>query len=191
MLLDSIVGDVVSDRTLSHVGTWEVAVWVQRETFGFKSVLDFGSGLGAYTRVALCDVRDGIEAYEPYVMEAKSDPANAGCRFFLGDMRGWSSIVDRDYDLAMFVDTLEHLPKADAFGLIEECKAKFSKILLYLPLGVHLQGPCDGNELQSHLSYWNQLDVVDMDFEGKMFKVNPNDKSEIPLLGSFLTWEKR
>lgn len=180
----------MSERTLNRNGTWEVGAWIQRETWGYKSLLDFGSGLGAYTRVSLCDVRDGIEAFEPYVIDSRNDPANHGCRFFLGDMRDYELFVDRSYEVAMFIDTLEHIPKEDALALIDKCKTKFSKILLFLPLGKQEQEPCDGNELQRHLSFWYEDDIEVMDFKGVKF-FNPQEGRDADSQHSaFLTWKR-
>jgi hypothetical protein len=182
----------MTERTLARKGTWEVESWVRRETYGYKSALDFGSGLGAYTRVILCEVKHGIEAFEPYVVKARSDPQNAGCQFFLGDMRDYELFVDRpQYDVAMFIDTLEHLPKQDATDLIVKCQAQFKKILLFIPLGPHDQEPCDDNELQRHLSFWGYDDIEELGFSGKKF-LNPQEKRVAGELHiAFLTWKKK
>lgn len=151
-------------RTLARKGSPELGGWVEESTRGYESTLEFGSGLGAYTRFIGSGVKDGIEAFAPYVETSKLDPDNEGCRFYLGDMREFESIIDRSYDVALFVDSLEHLVKEDGIDLLLRCQGPFKKIAVMVPVGPLNNEPCDGNELQRHLSTWYAEDLVALGF---------------------------
>lgn len=177
-----------ANRTLHRVGTYAVASWVQKETWGYKSALEFGCGVGVYTREMLCPIRAGIDAFEPYIIEARETPANEGIEFIFGDMRRFESITPQDYNIAMFVDSLEHISKPDALDLIDRCKQRCDKIMLFLPIGDHDQEPCDGNEMQRHLSTWNEDDLEEMDMrfwiKSDFHHENPIDRQA----AAFATW---
>ena len=182
---------MTQERTLHRVGTEEVRQWVIKETRGYESGLEFGCGYGAYTRHILCPVKAGIDAFEPYITEARTMPENEGVEFICGDMRRFERYATRDYALALFVDSLEHLTKTDAFDLIDKCKQSFSKIALFLPIGDFTQDPCDGNEMQRHLSIWdeNDLEAMQLSFWIKtdFHRDNPTDRQA----AAFATWVSR
>lgn len=158
-------------RTLSRVGTAEVAAWVRSVTQGHSSGLDFGCGLGAYTRHMACDIKDGIDSFAPYIEAARIDPENVGCAFVCGDMRRFDEIFMQPHSVALFVDSLEHIAKADAIDLLKRCQIRFDKIAMLVPIGVHEQEPCDGNEAQRHLSTWYGEDLEALGFSAQ---VDPN-----------------
>jgi len=153
------------ERTLARKGSPELGGWVADQTAGYESTLEFGSGLGAYTRFIASPVKDGIEAFEPYVATARADPDNKGCWFYLGDMLNFEEIVDLDYEVALFVDSLEHLEKDDGRELLLRCQDVFQKIAVMVPIGPIENEPCDGNQLQRHLSTWYADDLISLGFD--------------------------
>lgn len=179
-----------TSRTMHRVGTYAVGSWIQRETWGYVSALEFGCGVGVYTREIMCSVRAGIDGFEPYIIEARETPANVGIEFILGDMRRFEMLVTRDYQVALFIDSLEHLTKEDATYLIDRCKTRFDKILLFIPIGDFSQEPCEGNELQRHLSIWDESDLEEMQMrfwiKSDLHYTNPIDRQA----AAFATWVK-
>ena len=147
--------------------------WIQRETWGYKSCVDFGSGLGAYTRSALCSEVVGIESFEPYVVRARLLPDNSNVRFILGDMRDFESHLGKRFEVAMFIDSLEHLGKEDALSLIAKCKDHFDKILLFIPINENKAGNqdyYDDNPGQRHLSEWCDVELNRLGFSTKVIE---------------------
>jgi len=149
------------DFVLGNYGMYEVAAWVQRETWGYESCLEFGCGRGAFIREALCPVKAGIEAFEPYVLDCRESQLNfvLDIEFIFGDMRNFESLISRNYDVAMFIDSLEHIKKEEAFDLVSRCKERFKKILIFIPLNERGAGNTsyyDDNPLQKHESDWDE-----------------------------------
>ena len=151
-------------RTLHRSGLSVINAWVNQQSLGYDSGIEFGCGVGAYTRAMLCHRRVGIDAFEPYIIEAVATPENHGIDFVCGDMRHFESLVSGPYDFALFIDSLEHIPKDDALELIVRCQRAFKKIALFIPIGFHDNDPCDGNDMQRHLSTWDEVDLLDMGF---------------------------
>jgi len=156
------------ERTLARKGSPELGSWVSEQTCGYESTLEFGCGLGSYTRFIASPVKDGIEAFGPYVVTAQADSDNAGCRFYLGDMRRFYDLVDRQYDVALFIDSLEHLAKDEGADLLLRCQESFKKIAVMVPVGPCVNEPCDGNDLQRHLSTWYAEDLIALGFVAKV-----------------------
>jgi hypothetical protein len=139
----------------------------------------------------MCPVKAGIDGFEPYIIEARETPANAGIEFILGDMRRFETLLTRDYQVAAFIDSLEHLTKDDATDLIGRCKHRFDKIILFIPIGDFSQEPCEGNEMQRHLSIWDKGDLEDMEMN---FRINPRWHHTNPpdrQAAAIATWEGR
>ena len=179
---------MTEERTLHRTCESRVAAWVNRVSWGCESGLEFGCGFGVYTREMTCHVRAGIEAFEPYVIEARETPANAGIEFIHGDMRYFESFIIREYDLALFVDSLEHIAKADGLFLIERCKEHFKKIAVFVPIGPHEQEPCDGNEMQRHISTWNAEDLAALGFKYMVDPVFHHNNPEDKQAAAFAEW---
>lgn len=179
-----------TSRVMHRAGTYAVSSWVQKETWGYMSGLEFGCGVGVYTREMTCKVRAGIDGFAPYIDEARSTPENEGIEFILGDFRRFESIVQQEYQLAMFIDSLEHLTKEDATYLVDRCKQRFDKIVLFVPIGDFSQEPCEGNELQRHLSVWDETDLEEMQMrfwiKSDFHYTSPIDRQA----AAFATWVK-
>lgn len=179
------------ERTLGRYGSPFLQAYIQRETWGFDSCLEFGFGVGAYTNSVLCPTIHGIELFASYYEEAKQREELKGVEFFLGDMRRFDEITSRDYDVALFIDTLEHITKEDALDLLGRCQKRFKKIILFIPIGEEFQGNqdwYDDNPAQKHLSTWNLDELTSMGFAGTY---NATFHSHLPTGyqgAAFLTW---
>lgn len=127
-----------------------------------STVVDVGPGEGTYSvlgRHLLWWARwISVEVHEPYVE-----------RFLLGqkyddvivaDIRDWWAVPD-DY-LILFGDVLEHMPKDDAVALIERHKDTATEIYVSVPIVPSPQGPCYGNDHETHLHDWDFDEMSDL-----------------------------
>jgi hypothetical protein len=112
-----------------------------------EKILDVGAGAGSYAVLAKAvlqvaiqhkaDARlsiDAIEAYPPYLetyqLKEKYD------NVFEIDARRWVKETDREYDLIIMGDILEHLPKEDAISLYFAFLSRTKYLLLSVPCKV-------------------------------------------------------
>jgi hypothetical protein len=142
---------------------WRIAGFLARETQDIPQLVDLGAG--KFEKLSFCaDVPDriGVEICEGYVR----DFALPDVTVIQADMR------DAKYTVipgacAMMIDSLEHIPKTDGVKLLKELKARFSKIILFVPTGLHVQtgDPWGyGNPWQEHKSSWWPQDLTDLGF---------------------------
>ena len=158
----------MAERTLSAKAESRVKYWTEAMTEGMESSLEFGAGLFAYVKASKALRRAGIEAFKPYCDRALEDPEINGISVYQGDMRYFEPFMaEKPYHVALFIDSLEHLGKEDALDLMLRCQEQFGRIAVFIPMGVHVQGPCDDNELQSHLSSWSPKEFLDLGFSVK------------------------
>lgn len=119
-----------------------------------KYVIDVGPGEGTYSVLGRHLVWwawwIGVEIFEPYVE-----------RFLLGqkydqisvrDIREWTTKVP--HSLVLFGDVLEHMSREDAVKVLEYFMGFASEIYVSVPIVPSPQGPCYGNENETHLHDW-------------------------------------
>ena len=118
-----------------------------------SSILDCGCGSGHYGKLIRDEfpgVRlDGIEIFEDY----------RNNEWFYYDKVTIGNILDGvpgGYDVYMFVDILEHLPRIDALIMLAEIPGD---VLAVIPVD-YAQGPVDGNPWQEHISEWSVNDFI-------------------------------
>jgi hypothetical protein len=149
-----------------------------------------GCGTGAYLRHATSVSKFGIDAFSPYIEEAKATPANQGIQFICCNMMDYRDHIPKQCEMALFIDSLEHLVKKDAESLIQMCKEDFTKIAIFIPIGDHDQEPCDGNEMQRHLSHWSVDSLIALglrvDFHPNYHYTNPNGQQA----AAFAIWDR-
>jgi hypothetical protein len=151
----------MSERTLAMVADPRLLHWLDVGANGFDSVVEYGCGYGTY----LCNIQSpckvGIEAFPHYVNVGVAATEGMGVIFVTGDMRE----VVVSGGLALFIDSLEHITKEDGLALLRKCQQRHRKIMIFAPLGDHDQEPCDGNEMQRHLSSWSGADLEPLGFK--------------------------
>lgn len=76
------------------------------------------------------------------------------------DVRDW--VPDRNYDVAIACDVIEHLPKDDGLVVLERLKDHCGAVLLGLPLGWGTRQGFDGNPYEAHRSSWEESEVRDI-----------------------------
>jgi len=121
-----------------------------------KTVLDVGAGYGKYgilvREYAETDRVDGLDIGPPRY------PAYD--HFYVGDVREVDRVLPPDaprYDLALFLEVIEHLDKADGLAVLEMLTRRAKRVLVSTPLGFRRQ-EIDGLPYETHRSGWYPWD---------------------------------
>jgi hypothetical protein len=116
------------------------------------SVLDLGAGYGKYgvlTREYAAPSRlDAVDANPPRYPVYD--------HVYLGDLRELEGLLPADaprYDLALFVDAIEHLEKAEAWTLLGTLTHRARRVLVATPWGFRPQ-EVPGQPYETHRSGW-------------------------------------
>jgi len=114
-----------------------------------SSVLDVGAGRGAYATILYPFlpnlVIDALEVWGPYIEKYGLEKKYRNV--YLADAREHD---DYGYDLVIFGDILEHMPKEDALSLWDKVSQQANFALISIPI-VHMpQDEIDGNPYEVH-----------------------------------------
>ncbi|MFI5372213.1 MAG: class I SAM-dependent methyltransferase [Candidatus Eisenbacteria bacterium] len=117
-----------------------------------RSVLDVGAGYGKFgvlvREYAPIERVDGLDV---------GPPRYAGYdHFWIGDARELDTVLPEDapvYDLALFLEVIEHLDKKDAFRVLDALTRRARKVLVTTPLGFRRQ-QFDELPYETHRSGW-------------------------------------
>jgi hypothetical protein len=135
-----------------------------------KSVLDVGVGNGQYgihlrqlldigpgrlTKAEWTTRLDGIELFEAY-----RNPIWAYCydEVHIGDCRQILERLDRNYDLILICDVIEHFEREEALRLLDVLRRRAKWVIVTTPNGPYTQGTVFGNEGEIHRSEWRPKD---------------------------------
>jgi hypothetical protein len=117
-----------------------------------KSVLDVGAGYGKYgvlvREYAPIERVDGVDVGPPRYPGYD--------HFWIGDARKLDEVLPGDtrvYDLALFLEVIEHLDKADAYRVLDELTRRARKVLVTTPWGFRRQEFVD-LPYENHRSGW-------------------------------------
>ncbi|MFF4292090.1 class I SAM-dependent methyltransferase [Streptomyces vinaceus] len=121
-----------------------------------QTVIDVGAGSGTYAEAVRARSPwkgrwTAVEVWEPYVS-----------RFGLDGL--YDAVVVADAcqldewfyraDLVIAGDVLEHMPRADAIGLLDRIRAHAVNLIVSVPV-LHLeQGAVYGNPYEAHVDHW-------------------------------------
>lgn len=128
-------------------------IWEVRPLDRPLRVLDVGPGWGKYA-VLLREFVDpdaeiaGVEAWEPYIerhrLAALYDPIIAG------DVRDLTAADLAGYDVVLMADVIEHLPKADAWDVLDRIAGY---VVISTPRDFFSNGP-GLPHTEDHVSHW-------------------------------------
>jgi SAM-dependent methyltransferase len=132
------------------------------------SVLDLGCGSNPpILRVMEPDRYLGIDAFENSIIDARNTASAKGlknCSFEVMDLLNLN-FADRQFDVVLCIDVIEHLHKEDGVKLLKNAKSWAAKALyVSTPNGYLRQDPYDSNQYQEHLSGWLATDFHEMGF---------------------------
>lgn len=138
-----------------------------------KKVLDVGIGFGKwgfllremldiqalrYEKASWSHIIDGVEIFENYIKEYHHYFYD---NIFITDIR---TLQYQEYDLVIFGDIIEHLPKEEAIHIIRYAQQRAIHVFLSTPLGFQKQGECLGNVHETHLCGFEQDDFEKLGF---------------------------
>lgn len=156
--------------------------FIRENTKDSSSTIEFGCGKGEKLKHAYGDVKIGLELYEP----AARSKSNSFTIMNIDFRHYRFHIPERLRDTAMFIDSIEHIPKQSANKLLDKLQHDFDRILIFCPEGKCEQGEVDGNPYQKHLSTWRLKEFRSRDFICKSVKNYHGDSGAI-----FAVWSKR
>ena len=116
------------------------------------SVLDVGAGYGKYGVLA----REFGGATRVDAIDANPPRFPVYDHVYLGDLREIETLLPQDapiYDLALFIDVIEHLDKADAWSFLDRLVRRARRVLITTPWGFRPQ-EIPGQPWETHRSGW-------------------------------------
>ena len=133
-----------------------------------KSVLDIGCGNGKYGFLVQEYMRywmgieephiDAIEIFDPYLGIAQSMIYK---KIIQHDaLEALWQMEDKEYDLILAVDILEHYEINEGALMLDEMKRVGKNIIVCTPIKVSNQGAVFGNEYETHRSQWEADDIL-------------------------------
>ena len=120
------------------------------------SVLDVGAGYGKYGVLA----REYSGATRADAIDAAAPRYPVYDHVYLGDLRQIAALLPGDaptYDLALFIDVIEHFEKPEAYRVLDELTRRARKVLVATPLGFRRQ-EIPGMPYETHRSGWYPWD---------------------------------
>lgn len=134
-----------------------------------KSILDIGCGFGkfgvlCYERLNLWYAKnyknkniaiDGIEGFPEYITPIHEFVYS---NIYINDALTAMKNLTKKYDLALLIDVLEHLPRAEGEKLLYECLKVCKNIIVSTPKNIGDQGAEFGNEYEVHRAQWDRED---------------------------------
>jgi SAM-dependent methyltransferase len=130
------------------------------EYFHPATILDIGCGAGKYGRMAKEILPDsqsfGIEIENDYIEKfgLKEVYSNIRC---MDAVRLIETDTDKNYDLVILGDSLEHLRKSDGIDLLNFLVYRTKLIIIIYP-HQYLQNSVEGYKAEAHISVWTEHD---------------------------------
>ncbi|MBI1799327.1 MAG: class I SAM-dependent methyltransferase [Candidatus Eisenbacteria bacterium] len=117
-----------------------------------RRVLDVGAGYGKFGILA----REYSEVERVDALDANPPRYPVYDHFYGGDLRELDRVLPDDatgYDLALFIDVIEHLEKPEAYRVLDQLTRRARKVLITTPLGFRPQ-EIAGMPFETHRSGW-------------------------------------
>ena len=116
------------------------------------SVLDVGCGYGKYGVLT----REYTGATRVDAIDIAPPRYPVYDHFYAGDLRELGRVLPADaprYDLALFLDVIEHFEKPEAWAVVEQLCARAKRVLITTPWGFRRQ-EIPGMPFETHRSGW-------------------------------------
>ena len=118
-----------------------------------RTVLDVGAGYGKYGLLA----REFGGAERVDAVDALAPRFPVYDHVWLGDLRALDSLLPAEparWDLALFIDAIEHLEKAEAWKVLDTLLRRAKRVLITTPWGFRPQ-EIPGMPYETHRSGWH------------------------------------
>ncbi len=145
-------------------GGWPYS-WIAHETKGYKCAVEFGAMRGDKLMAASTPRKIAIEIFGPSYVGLPPEVEGV-----LGDFLHYRSLLANAAkgaygDVALLIDSIEHVEKNAALKLIGDLQEDYKKILIMTPIGFMHQEAHGGNEHQRHLSGWEEAEFQSLGFK--------------------------
>lgn len=146
--------------------------WIEPECWvidkSAKTILDVGCGEGLPMEMIKMRINVeksvGVDLFEPYIRKSKKKRIHN--EYVLVDVRKMK-FPNKSFDVVMALQVLEHLPKKDAWKVLEKMeKIAKKQVIAAMPIGEMYHPAVDNNELQLHQSHFDPEE-----FKKKGYKV--------------------
>jgi len=117
-----------------------------------RTVLDVGAGYGKYGLLA----REYGGAERVDAIDVNPPRFAVYDHVYLGDIMKLETVLPPEparYDLALFIDVIEHLEKADAWQVLDALVRRSTRVLITTPVGFRRQ-EIPGMPYETHRSGW-------------------------------------
>jgi SAM-dependent methyltransferase len=128
---------------------WIVDLMIREQP---QTVLDVGAGYGKYGVL----VREFVNPTRLDAVDANPPRFPVYDHFYQGDIGGLSELLPADppqYDLALFIETIEHLEKDQAWHVLTQLARRARRVLVSTPWGFRPQ-EVPGQPFETHRSGW-------------------------------------
>lgn len=136
-------------------------------------VLDVGAGDGRWGKLLRKKVAHiaGLEAWEPCIKKHKlHNIYDEVIHKDIRDFRRW-----HEFDIIIFGDVLEHLPRKDALDVVDILKTLPATTYLTIPISLCQQdGTVYGNPFETHLDQWTSEELIALGWKELHRGPNPN-----------------
>ncbi|MDD5016283.1 MAG: class I SAM-dependent methyltransferase [Atribacterota bacterium] len=152
---------------------WRI-IWVNIDKKA-KSILDVGCAdgdlMGFINNRKKFDTV-GIDIYEPYLEKCRS--AKTHDKNILCDVRSLH-FEDKSYDVVLFLETLEHLERAEGLKVIQDIeRIARTEVIISTPVSFVKQQAYNDNIHQEHRSFWNPCEMRQMGYKVRGIGIREN-----------------
>ena len=154
----------------------EEGLWPDRK---FSTALDVGCGFELKSQNLPVDFIVGVDAYEPYLIDAVCNKNHALIR---NDALAFCEmVVGGSFDIVCLFDIIEHLDRLNSEAVIKSAKRIASKAVVvqvgngYIPQNIDITG-YGGDSWQTHRSGWS---AKELEFYGFKCVVRPYKMSNV------------
>lgn len=116
-----------------------------------RTVLDVGAGYGTYPRLLKDCINaewTAIEIWPKYIADYNLDTLYSN--IYLDNVITW--VPDKQYDLVILGDVIEHMEVNDAINVINKMKSIAKTVIVSIPLGYYPQDEYENNPYEKHIT---------------------------------------